>query len=154
MMGSATDAGTAMAGSGGGTNAGGMIAMAASGTFTWDANVVTDSATMLTWQRALDVSHYTWDDAKTYCASLTLAGGGWRLPTKDELLSIVDASFGVRREDPLIDPTAFPNTPSAAFWSSSSSPYVGTGFAWAVHFNDGSSTSEPPSSTYRVRCVR
>ncbi len=50
-----------------------------------------DTSTGLTWQnpgpRGYDVM--TWPEAKTYCAELTLAGSGWRVPTIGELRSLI-----------------------------------------------------------------
>jgi hypothetical protein len=127
---------------------------------------VSDSGTGLTWQRNLPATYAgcsgnltmgnlsgpggcAWDEAKAYCTGLSLTGGGWRLPTKDELLSIVDTSHA----NPAINPNAFPNTPSTFFWSSS--PVVGVSdIAWGVHFSGGLSPSYGTSSTGRVRCVR
>ena len=58
----------------------------------------------------------TWKEAPAYCESLTWAGhSDWRLPNAFELQSIVDYN----KEDPSIDSTAFPHTPSDWFWSSS-----------------------------------
>jgi hypothetical protein len=111
-------------------------------------NTVTDSRSGLEWQQTV-VSSYTWLDAKAYCASLSLVGAGWRLPTKAELESIVDVS----RYNPAIDPVAFPSAPSTAFWSSS--PTVDTaGYGWIVVFNDGDSTVSGPLVPRDVRCVR
>ncbi|HEX7480714.1 MAG TPA: DUF1566 domain-containing protein [Polyangiales bacterium] len=94
----------------------------------------------------------TWAEAKAYCVGLSLAGTGWRLPTKAELESIVD--YG--SVSPAIDLTAFSGTPAYWFWSSS--PYVGppgsSGNAWVVNFSNGHSVYYGAASTYGVRCVR
>src|SRR5262249_7856188 len=77
------------------------------------AGVVIDQVTGLHWQRAVELGGdggtrtLSWTDAQTYCANLALAGGGWRVPTKIELLSIVDYT----KNQPAINPTPFPATP-------------------------------------------
>jgi hypothetical protein len=126
------------------------LADAPSGRYTFPASgTVYDTRTQLTWQRAVDAGAYSQSAASTYCTGLSLAGTGWRLPTKAELETIVDYT----RSNPAIDPTAFPSTPSAYFWSSS--PYVASGgFGWLVSFNYGYSSSSDASGTIRVRCVR
>ena len=49
----------------------------------------------LEWQRCDDNQHYILEDATTYCQSLTLGQhSDWRLPTKDELKSLVVCSNG------------------------------------------------------------
>jgi hypothetical protein len=108
-------------------------------------DTVSDSRTGLVWQGTVNASTYTWDAARSYCAGL---GGGWRLPSLKELLTLVDPT----RPPPTIDP-AFPNTPAEGFWSAS--PYVrSSGYAWLVFFSTGSSADSATSSAYRVRCVR
>jgi hypothetical protein len=73
----------------------------------------------------------------------------WRLPTADELQSIVD--YG--GSSPAIDPIAFPATPSSWFWSAS--PYVsGSDFAWYAVFGDGGVDGNSRYNTYYVRLVR
>lgn len=113
--------------------------------FTWDTDTVKDWSTGLIWQRVVDPDKYTWSAASTYCAGLSLAGGGWRLPTLAELQTLVDLNF-----HPTIDPTAFPSTPSDGFWSST----MVSGSPWGVDFIDGSSGPGPSSTAYPVRCVR
>lgn len=110
---------------------------------------VRDSANGAVWQQAVDAGRSTQAGAIAYCASLALDGGGWRLPTKDELLSIVDR----RWRYPTIDPTYFPGTPNDWFWSSSTvagSPSYG----WYVSFYDGDAHGNDASNGYRARCVR
>jgi uncharacterized protein DUF1566 len=113
--------------------------------------IVVDTITGLEWQRALDGGAYAWADAPAYCSGLTLDGGGFRLPSRIELLSIVDFT----QTGPLIDSRAFPDTPSEYFWTSS--PLAAdSSKAWSVHFGFGTiiASGSPATASFRVRCVR
>jgi proteasome assembly chaperone (PAC2) family protein len=110
---------------------------------------VTDASTGLVWQQAATQSTYGWQQAKDYCALLALAGGGWRLPSRVELVSLVDHT----KYSPSINSTAFPGTPVLSFWSSSVPTFV-TGFAWMVVFSDGNITYLTTNNSIGVRCVR
>ena len=124
---------------------------APSGRYSIAAGVVTDTATGLAWQQGISPSTMTWADAKTYCSSLSLNGATWRLPTIKELVTIVDET---KTSSPPIDTTAFPNTPSEDFWSSSPFAHVPSD-AWAVSFANGYVTgSLVAGSTLRARCVQ
>jgi hypothetical protein len=118
------------------------------GNYSVTADTVTDAVTGLVWQRNVPSESYHWEPAKAYCAGLTLPGGqtGWRLPTRIELLSIVDLSHVF----PSINVTAFPGTPSEWFWSSSHN----TSGPWGVNFSTGGSGSHGQYDGSRVRCVR
>ena len=77
----------------------------------------------------------------------------WRLPTVDELLSIMD--YGTAYPAPTIDTTWFPNTQDNMFWSASS--LVGSpAYAWKVDFNYGFTygLNYYRSSSFYVRLVR
>lgn len=135
--------------------AGLAIAVAASaaaplGHYTIDHGAVTDVKTRLTWQQATSSTTYTQADAARICATLSLNGGGWRLPTVKELVTLVDVSVG---SGPTIDSTAFPDTPSGPFWSSTPSAEA-AGVAWAVYFSGGNAYSDEVSNSDYVRCVR
>jgi Protein of unknown function (DUF1566) len=105
----------------------------------------------LTWQRAVDPQSYDWSDAQAYCAGLTLAGGGWRVPSVKELMTLLD--FGVL-QSPYVDTTAFPSTPSDYFWSSSLVAGYPSG-GLTVNFLGGNAyDNDGVSSALRVRCVR
>lgn len=122
------------------------------GRFTVAGGTVTDNKTKLVWQQATPQGMYSWSEAKTYCASggPGLAGVGWRLPTVRELQTLVDPS---QMGDPRIDLMAFPNTPSAGFWSSS--PVAGApSLAWLVNFYDGFASKYDTTTGVDVRCVR
>jgi len=108
-----------------------------------------DTKTGLTWQRVVEHDNYTWKDAIARCSSLGSNSGGWRLPSLRELLTLVD----VTHAEAAIDATAFPNTPSEFFWSSSSSTSP-AGAAWGVNFTRGSSGEALVSTKAHVRCTR
>ncbi len=116
------------------------------------AGVVTDQVTHLQWQQAVDKSTYTWADAAARCAQLSIAGkGGFRLPSRIELLSLVDFT----RLNPSIDATAFPGAPAERYWSAST--YAGAPtHAWGVDFGFavGLVFQDDVTQACRVRCVR
>ena len=61
---------------------------------------VTDSTTGLIWQQTDDNTSRLWQPSIDYCNALTLGGSSnWRLPSIDELLSLIDTS-----SNPVIDP--------------------------------------------------
>jgi formylglycine-generating enzyme required for sulfatase activity len=113
---------------------------------------ITDNVTGLMWQQVVSTTTYTWAQAVAYCPKLTLAGhSDWRLPSRIELVSIVD--LGVTSGVP-INATYFPSTPVGWFWSSS--PWAGSPrYAWGVGFGDVGYTnfSDVPYMT-NARCVR
>ena len=106
--------------------------------------IVTDHITGLEWQDDIEVKT-NWADANTYCTS---KGNGWRLPTIEELNTIVDYSHN----SPSIDPT-FQNSQSNNYWSSTT--YAGSSYgAWVVYFNRGHQYGYAKSYSNSVRCVR
>jgi hypothetical protein len=94
---------------------------------------------------------YTWAQAVAFCPTLSLAShSDWRLPSRIELVSIVD--LGVT-SGATINATYFPSTPADWFWSSS--PLAGSSSAaWYVYFGNGATGGLDVSNTYSVRCVR
>jgi hypothetical protein len=112
--------------------------------------VVIDLITGLMWH-ATAAPESTFMAAQAYCAGSAEASfQDWRLPSRIELVSIVDFSH-----DPAINRSTFPNTPSQPFWSSS----VARGFdgpaQWTVDFADGTtSVTANPGGIARARCVR
>jgi hypothetical protein len=113
---------------------------------------VRDDVTGLVWQKGVGPSSYTFTDAIAHCDALELAGTGFRLPKRIELLSIVDhAEFS-----PTVDDVAFPSTPAGFFWTST--PWAVSADpprSWIVNFADGlTSNNGFQTGTYSARCVR
>ncbi|MCI5191901.1 MAG: DUF1566 domain-containing protein [Candidatus Electrothrix sp. AU1_5] len=134
------------------------------------------------WQRCDDGTEYTWEEAKDYCENLVLGGhSDWRLPTKDELKSLVvctngtptplsdsaDEAYGCGSGNggndgaydiPTIDP-AFECHPEL-YWSSTpkevtdTSPLASKELAWDVFFYYGYATWDPTDLHIYVRCIR
>ncbi len=91
-----------------------------------------------------------WNDLLTISnAGSGLCGGAeWRIPTREELRSIVN--YG---SNPAIDSHYFPNTVADSYWSAS--PYAGNGgSAWRVSFFSGDDNLNVRAGSERVRLVR
>jgi hypothetical protein len=95
-------------------------------------------------------AEYSWQDASDYCDNLTWADySDWRLPNINELISIADFT----KNDPAIDGTAFPVTPSDSFGSSSSYVYK-TRLAWQIDFDYSDMDFGDKTYGSDIRCVR
>lgn len=126
-------------------------------------STISDNATGLMWkkcgegQTGSDCSGGSadtpdWTTALSTCEADTTAGHtDWRLPNRNELLSIVSLAT----VNPAIDTTFFPNTQSDHYWSSSTYQYPGVeGIAWGVNFYNGDTDANGKGSGFYVRCVR
>jgi len=128
---------------------------------------VTDTNTKLMWKRCSEgqsgndcsgeADRYTWNDAMAkFGKGVSFLGLGkkvsfagyndWRIPTIDELRTLVDKS-----QRPTIDQVAFPNTPAYLYWSSSTKD---ASFAWFVYFNGGGDYWDDRLNGGAVRLVR
>jgi len=59
-------------------------------------------------------------------------GDGWRMPTREELLTLVD----LNRHDPCIDAEKYPDTKSRAYWTATPCAWNESA-RWVVNFGDG-----------------
>jgi hypothetical protein len=115
----------------------------------WSGEPVSDTRTGLVWERTAPASLMTFAQARARCEELVAAEhDDWRLPTRIELLSIVD----FQRHQPAVNP-AFASTPSAPFWSATPDARDLTR-AWTVNFRDGYAAPAAASGAFHVRCVR
>ena len=77
------------------------------GTFVaYDNGVVKDTKTGLEWVVGPD-RLTTWDEARTWVQNLTVDGGGWRMPTRDELKGLYKEGLGNRNMDPAFKTTGW-----------------------------------------------
>jgi hypothetical protein len=108
-----------------------------------DSDCATGSATVFDWGLAIaeagSKSYFNW---KGY--------SDWRLPSAAELLTIVKSGA----ENPSIDTTAFPGTPSSGFWSGSPHADSLNNTSWYVVFYYGSAGNSLRNATAHVRLVR
>lgn len=140
---------------------------------------VIDRKTGLTWARCClgqilrgsdcvgEIREYTWDAARQAAMGHMLEGrSDWRLPTQEELDTLVFCSRGKRKgldkdgyggycEGDFLRPTllhtAFPNTPNEWFWSST---LYEKQTIWGVDFSNGSRFDLDRSNSRPVRLVR
>ena len=113
----------------------------------WSAagNNCTGTADTYRWQAALLRAQ----DVNTGVEGENFSQTDWRLPNIKELASIAE----LRCNDPAMNNTVFPGTPSDFFWSSS--PYAPvSGVAWGVGFNGGSGHAVNKGDGNHVRLVR
>lgn len=116
-----------------------------------DNGTVTDTKTGLMWKKCAEGqtwdsntngcagsdASYTWQNALKQAQTLNTNGGfasytDWRVPNKNELLSIVEEQCYA----PAINLAVFPNTLFSVYWSSSPVAYDGYG-VWYVSIYDG-----------------
>ena len=118
--------------------------------------IVKDKTTGLTWQQDFG-ERLSWSDAGEYCSRLTIAGHcDWRVPTRMELLSLVDYGEFPVGLDGAINLEVFPMPIEYdlwGFWTSSQYP-LDSVYAWRVQFRDGNSKFTFKTHDSYVRCVR
>jgi len=97
-----------------------------------------DTKTGIKWSKQ-NFGSMLWEDA------ITKLPENWRLPTIEELLSIIDYS----KHGPA---TELPDIVPSGYWSSTT--YASnTGYAWLVNFNYGRNYDYYKSNSYYVRAV-
>ncbi|MDH4204302.1 MAG: DUF1566 domain-containing protein [Desulfobacteraceae bacterium] len=89
--------------------------------------VVEDTMTGLEWIAGLDADT-NWNDAQNWVQSLTVDGGGWRMPTRDELKTLYKKGAGKSNMTPLLKISGF------SVWSGEKKD---SSTAWKVDFFGG-----------------
>jgi hypothetical protein len=127
-----------------------------------DGQEVTDSGTQLVWRRCAEgmrwdgktcsgkAATYKYPGAKQAAETAAAGGKAWRIPTREELVALLDKKT---KKKPLIDTKAFPNTPKAAFWA------IREGHdddlnAWLVSFSSGRVSGNAGQKKFPLRLVR
>jgi len=128
------------------------ISSLAWGNFTLKEGVIKDLDTKLEWQNNFTqaIPELSWERAVTYCENLSLQGNKWRLPNKEELVSLIKKD----RIEPAID-KIFLNKRVTGFtyWSATESG-DNSKFSWGVSFEKGWIGGYSQKYSLKVRCVR
>lgn len=118
---------------------------------------VYDSQTKLIWARCS--AGQEWKDGHctgtinnfSFEAAQKQTSGGWRVPTKDELFTLIDTG---RKGFPVVDTAAFPDMDPGHRWYWSSTPN-GKTIAWYVDFANGyTSGFIDEANVFSVRLVK
>jgi hypothetical protein len=79
---------------------------------------VLDQETGLVWERRPSTEAVEWPNARLFCAQKAVGGrGGWRLPTFNELASLVDPTITNPAVPRLPAGHPFMNVQASAYWS-------------------------------------
>ncbi len=117
-----------------------------------EQTIIKDDTTKLLWEdtKHVEQTKVTHTQAVSYCSTLEIGEhNDWRLPTLDELLSIVD----YKRYKPAILKEFSHHNKDTLYWSST--PYVKSADEfWGVSFKDGSTSNASISYDRYIRCVR
>ena len=119
-------------------------------------DIVTDNVTGLEWQDDVAVKNNkrSFSDAKSYCQALPLEGKGWRLPTLNELKSIIDYS----NYESAIN-AEFQNrytgggAGSTGYWATTPNNKIWGMFSYSG-FSYPFTTQEANGKKFLIRCVR
>jgi hypothetical protein len=109
-------------------------------------NSVLDRKTGLMWQQSA-TEIVTWENAMGVCSSLRLRGfSDWRVPTRIELLSLVNYYFSAATSADIMPRVA-------DTWTASSFAGDPTR-AWYVNFGSGATLDKEKNVAQHIRCVR
>jgi hypothetical protein len=119
----------------------------------FSSNAVLDRETGLVWERSPDTNTRDWLFAHLYCNQRSVGNRkGWRLPTIQELASLIDPSVAFPGPTlPVGHP--FTNVQSSGYWSATTSPAVASD-AWVASLRDGGVFVVVKSLSLFVWCAR
>ena len=119
----------------------------------FDDAAVLDRETGLVWEQAPSPNQIDWAGAQFQCNRLTVGNRkGWRLPTVQELASLLDPSVAFTGVPAL--PIGHPFTLASVFYWSATSDSERPDIAWGVIINNASPvTTNKPGLFFRW-CVR
>ena len=118
-----------------------------------DDTAVLDNETNLVWEKSPDTSTQNWYGAQAFCNDRVVDGRkGWRLPTVQELASLVDPT----QFNPTLPPGhPFTNVQSALYWSATARPFIiDPSTAWGVILFNGNTGAFSKTDTNFMWCVR
>ena len=117
------------------------------------AGAFLDKETGLVWEASPSYPPSTWTEAKYFCLGLVVDNRkGWRLPTVEELASLVD---NTQYNPALPSGHPFGNVQSDFYWSATPDVIeMNTGLAYGVNMYYGAMLYADKTSNHYVWCVR
>lgn len=116
---------------------------------------VLDRETGLVWEQSPSLERGSWRGAHQLCIGKIVGNrGGWRLPTIQELASLIDPTQPLGLGLPAGHP--FSNVQSNIYWSATTAVNAAH-IAWAVNFGSSDSVTQTPKDSLafvNVWCVR
>ena len=89
--------------------------------------IITDFMTGMEWMAGPD-EDTSWDEAKAWCSNLSVAGGGWRMPSRAELKNLYTSGFGKSKLHSIF---------KATVWGVWSGEQFGSSKAWDFDLSTG-----------------
>jgi Protein of unknown function (DUF1566) len=112
---------------------------------------VFDQETGLVWEQSPDTSTQDWPNAQAHCNTKTVGDRqGWRLPTLQELDSLVEPAV---RFGPTLPANPFTNVRSSIYWSATAAA-SNAALAWFVNFDNAQVANGSKTDQHFVWCVR
>lgn len=125
-----------------------------SGDFTTNgcgSGTMLDTITGLCWQQDLGGSTMNWTDAQLNCTDSSTAGhSDWRLPTRNELFTLIDQIGSSGATCTTLGGFGFTNCANSYYWSETE---YSASSAWDVGFSLGDGTLSKTNPNYAT-CVR
>lgn len=116
----------------------------------YNNHIIKDSTTDLGWIADPDTAT-TWNMTKKWIESLNnhmLAGGGWRMPSREELKSIYQKGIGARNMTPLLKTTGWWVWSGEIYGYRSTAPKSTAPLAWFFNFKNGNDEYAECSDSY------
>ena len=121
-----------------------------------NSDAVLDRETGLIWEKSPSTSTFTWSNAGAsfHCNQLVVGNRlGWKLPTMQELATLVDGDPGNLTRPRLPPGHPFLNVQGSIYWTASTFDYLPS-FAWTMNLNGGNVGGFIKSAAHFVWCVR
>ncbi|MFP4401717.1 MAG: DUF1566 domain-containing protein [Candidatus Nanoarchaeia archaeon] len=111
-----------------------------------------DTITNLCWEKSPGTSTHTHSNAQSHCSGVATAGGGWRLPEKAELMTLLYHD-GTGSTDTRLNSIGFSGIQDGYYWSNTLYALISS-FAYPVGFGDGNSIAVDVTNSYYALCVK
>ncbi len=140
-----------------------VTAYAEEGRFVFSDLTVTDKSTGLVWARDANIANKSlkWDEAIRFLKQLNGEKYGgysdWRLPTRDELQTLIDYAKSrgyISDFSDVFNRIGFKNVQVFYYWSSTSNPYDTADMFGITMFNGGVNSGDKKFTSYNIWPVR